>query len=183
MRRLRLGRGRRERLLHRSRVWQMLVWSGFGAVVGGGLPYRRRDGSCVVAERVLAAFLVDDPVGEHEFGLGDEDDGEVEAVGDEGFGGAADGAAAGEGSGDLGDFVDCGVEFGVRFAVGVQFAGEGFGGGHVEVGEDVTAEDFARQSEAEEIGGEVGAVVAAEGVRAAVGGVVEPVEDGFVLGG
>ncbi len=72
-------------------------------------PVFGREWGGVAADGEFASLLVDDPVGEDDFGLDGEQGDEVKAVGEEGLGGAADGTAAGEGAGELGDCVDAEV--------------------------------------------------------------------------
>ncbi len=68
-------------------------------------------------------------------------------------------------------------------AVGVDEAREGFWGGHVEVGGDVAVGELAGDDEVENVGGEVGAVGAGEGVAAVIGVGVDGCEDlGVLLG-
>lgn len=146
--------------------------------VGGG------QGDGVLAGGPAAPGFEGDSVGEDDLGLEDGQCYEVTLGGEQEFGGAAEGAAAAGGAGDLGDLVDGEGEFGVLATEGVDLAGEGLRGGVGEVGELAGVQDgriLLRQDDAEDVGGEVGAVGGEEGVTATVGEVVDEGHDGLVL--
>ena len=155
-----------------ERLWTWVTCAGPKPVRAGEL------GS--LARLPASAVKIHGEHGGYDLGLDDEERKQVALGFEEHVGCSADGAAATECSGDLGDFEDFEAGFWVVATVALDAARDLPGSHEVEVG-DFVLMDYAGVVEVDGVGYEVGAVFVVEMVSVAVGGIVDGGYEALVL--